>query len=350
MRIYHRSIAQLRLWVLFRSLRAAVSTGMLIFVASFVFLVSFQSTCFSQGSLAICSFNIQFLGNSKVRDNAGLAALLEKYDIVVVQELIAPPLAGKFPNGERYNPNPKAELFFDCMRQDGFGFWLSEVDTGPGLRIHLNSSATEWWVAFYRTNRVKIASDLPSGFLSPIRAHNEDFDRVPYAFAFRTLDNHLDFVLISVHLEPGAGRLNRHRRKHELAAISSWISLHQQKEKDFIVLGDMSIENSAELVDATPFGFYSLNEKCDPTHTNVRRPKPYDHVMYRNVCTGRRIDGEYGFHVEDLVASMRSRWSSISSKEYPGGPVYHHNEFRKYYSDHDPVSFKIFALPAGNGN
>src|SRR5262249_48927773 len=155
--------------------------------------------------LSVCSFNIQFLGSSKERDNAGLADVLKGYDLVVVQELIAPPYAGNFPNGQAFVPNPKARAFFDFMKQKGFAYRLSEEDTGPGATIHINSSATEWWVVFYKPDKIKVAADLPSGFLSPVHAHNPDFDRVPYAFGFRTMDDKLDFVLISVHLEPGAG-------------------------------------------------------------------------------------------------------------------------------------------------
>ena len=53
----------------------------------------------------ICSFNIQFLGNYKKRDNEALADLLKNFDIVIIQELLAPPFHGVFPNGQiRENP------------------------------------------------------------------------------------------------------------------------------------------------------------------------------------------------------------------------------------------------------
>jgi hypothetical protein len=96
-------------------------------------------------SLSICSFNIQFLGNSKVRDNVGLAEILKDYDLVVVQELLAPPYAGTFPNGEAFKPKPETRDFFDAMTNRGFTNVFSEEDTGPGTKNHLNSSATEWW-------------------------------------------------------------------------------------------------------------------------------------------------------------------------------------------------------------
>src|SRR5262245_58566849 len=44
-------------------------------------------------TIEICSFNIQFLGSFEKRDNQALAELMkeEACDIVVVQELVAPP-------------------------------------------------------------------------------------------------------------------------------------------------------------------------------------------------------------------------------------------------------------------
>ena len=293
--------------------------------------------------ITVCSFNIQFLGSSKQRDDDGLADLLKNYDIVVVQELIAPPYAGKFPNGEPYVPDPEARHFFECMKQKGFTNRLSEEDTGPGLKIHLNSTATEWWVAFYKADHVKIATDLPSGFLSKTLAHNQDFDRVPYAFGFRTMDGSLEFVLISVHLEPGFGKANKQRRKHELATIASWIAAHDQPKKDFIVVGDMNIANLAELTNAIPVSFLSLNVKCLPTNTNVNDPRPYDHVMCQAAFNKDKYDAQFGFHIENLIDAMREPWNHISTKKYPGGPPYTHNQFRKYYSDHHPVAFRIIS-------
>jgi len=54
-------------------------------------------------TITICSFNIQFLGSFKKRDNTALADILKGYDIVVVQELVAPPVDGTYPNGDAYS-------------------------------------------------------------------------------------------------------------------------------------------------------------------------------------------------------------------------------------------------------
>ena len=153
--------------------------------------------------ITVCSFNIQFLGNFKDRDNAALAAILRDDDIVVVQELVAPPYPGTFPDGTAFTPDPEAEAFFAEMEALGFAYVLSEEDTGRGETNHSNSSATEWWVAFYDPDTVQEDPDLARGFLATDRTRNPDFDRVPYAFPFQAVQGGLDFVLISVHLAQG---------------------------------------------------------------------------------------------------------------------------------------------------
>ncbi|MBT3290419.1 MAG: hypothetical protein HN380_23955, partial [Victivallales bacterium] len=182
-------------------------------------------TVTSSGSstISICSFNIQFLGSSKDRDDEALASILRDYDIVVVQELVAPPYPATFPDGTPVKPDPEAAEFFDAMKALGFTYWLSEEDTGTGTKIHSNGTNTEWWVTFYREGKLDRALDLPHGFLAEDRSDSEDYERVPYAFSFRSGDNGADFVLISVHLQPGSGRKDAARRKHELGSIAGWI-------------------------------------------------------------------------------------------------------------------------------
>jgi endonuclease/exonuclease/phosphatase family metal-dependent hydrolase len=289
------------------------------------------------GQLTVCSFNIQFLGNSRERDDRALAGVVAPYDIVVVQELVSPPFAGQFPDGTSLKPDAESAEFFAEMSSLGFSYVMSEEDTGTSDKIHRNGSSTEWWVVFYKPGRVSVASDLPSGYLAADRSNHEHFERVPYAFGFRTPDESLDFVLISVHLKPGAGPRERARRKEELAAIAAWIDAHDQAEHDFIILGDMNIENASELTSATPPGFASLNDECRPTNTNIRGPKPYDHVMFNSTFTGE-IDLAYDMTVVDLVNEMRDDWTLAAP--YPGEP-YNHNEFRKFYSDHHPVVFRL---------
>ncbi len=324
---------------------------LVLFVCIFSLIIAnpasnnYSSFASGDAAISICSFNIQFLGQSNDRDNDALAKILKDFDIVVIQEVLAPPYKGTYPDGTNYNPDKRVTGFFDKMSAEGFDYVLSPEDTGPGKENHKNSNATEWWVTFYKPEKVKAAVDLPNGFLEEDRTANEFYDRVPYAFAFRTLDDNLDFDLISVHLRPDNSSEDKLRRKEELTAIRDWIDDNDETEKDFIILGDMNISDYDELRDVTPGGFSSLNDECRSTNTNVNGPKPYDHVMYRSRFT-KEVDKKFDFRVFNLVEAMRPYW--ISEEPYPGGavnpieqPEYNHNKFRKYYSDHNPVLFRL---------
>ncbi len=83
-----------------------------------------QTTPDDGASLAICSFNIQFLGQSTTRDYAALALILRDCDIVIVQELVAPPFAGTFPDGTAYRPDAEAAAFCQARAALGFSFIL----------------------------------------------------------------------------------------------------------------------------------------------------------------------------------------------------------------------------------
>lgn len=319
-------------YYLFIALLTAVA-GCSCFIAG----TSNSSPC-ETDHLTICSFNIQFLGHFKKKEDKSLANILKDYDIVVVQELVAPPIAGTYPDGEAFTADTESAEFFEAMEELGFAYKLSEEDTGTNDEIHMITSATEWWVAFYKPDSVKYATDIPSGFLAEDRSNHDDYERVPYAFAFRTPERKVDFVLISVHLQPGASSSDKRRRQHELTAIANWIASNNDKENDFIILGDMNIEDATELASATPSGYLSLNDECRPTNTNLNSPKPYDHVMYNTTFT-TEIDSEFDIEVINLIEAMEDSWTSTED-EYPGDP-YDHNQFRQYYSDHHPVVFRI---------
>ncbi len=371
----------------------------------------------------VCSFNIQFLGFTKERDNIGLAQLLkdEGCDIVVVEELVAPPseqylgrsalnnfpifprdaydllnLKSKkylaapqnlrvFPPGPEFGttqealdamlfnpgivrfdpiiPEPKATEFFDAMASVGFiDFILSDEDTGP-QKHHSNTTASEWWLAFFNSKKLEIAKDLPYGFLDRYRAGSDKFDRVPFAFPFRSKNKRLDFVLIPVHLAAEAKKVLD--RQKELRAIDEWIADHSKQEHDFIVLGDTNIQKKAELARILSRAdaknkWRSLNEDCDPTNTMPQRKKgkPYEQVFYNPDFTTEAELPESltasqkskNFIVISLIDKMKSRWQTLHpGEDYPGGREnaagawidYDHDKFRMNYSDHNPIKFLL---------
>jgi hypothetical protein len=285
----------------------------------------------------VVSFNIQFLGNFKDKRNTTLAEILEPYDLIFVQELVAPPYGGQYPGGSPYKVDVESQAFFEAMKARGFEYVLSPEDTGTGEKIHKNTSATEWWVAFYKPENITPDMSLPNGFLASDRSDNDNYERVPYAFGFN-FENAGDLVFISTHLKPGTGRSDAARRGVELGTIYDYVLANDNEEKDFILLGDMNIKNCKELKLATPPEFLSLNHKCMPTNTSQKSPRPYDHVMYRPQFSNNEIDTEFGLEVIDLVEAVRPHWNDAVA--FPGDP-YDHNEFRKLFSDHHPILFRI---------
>ena len=301
-------------------------------------------------ALSLVSFNIQFLGNGKHRDNSALAALVADHDVVVVQELVAPPYAGQFPNGNDYRPDAEAAAFFEAMAAEGFAYVLSEEDTGTGDRIHLNSTATEWWVAFYKADAVQPAPDLPHGYLASDRSNHPDYERVPYAFSFRAGEGLSDFVVISVHLKPGDRAGDTARRQRELAAIADWIDANDDIERDFFVVGDMNFEDCAEIDAIVPASLHALNQghDCQMTNTNVKGPRPYD-----NILIPHDRETEFGvwptLSVIDLIEAMRNVWANTVGGPYPGDP-YDHNRFRARYSDHHPIVIRMGVAADDDGS
>ncbi|BBE16300.1 hypothetical protein AQPE_0437 [Aquipluma nitroreducens] len=294
-------------------------------------------------TLQICSFNNQFVGSFKNKKNELLSQVLKKFDVVVVQELVAPPVDGAYPDGSAYFADPEAKGFVDAMLGKGFKYVLSTEDTGTGERIHSNGTSTEWWICFYKPGKIELAPDLPNGFLAEDRSKNPDFDRVPYAFSLRSKNRSLDFVLIPVHLRPGEKSGDSPRRAHELQSIARWIENHSQKEKDFIILGDMNIYNKDELVAVTPVNFKSLNFECKNTTTlqpNEIKGKPYDHIMINRTFTWNEVDHNLGFKVINLIQACKPLWDE--NTPYPGEP-YVHDEFRQHFSDHNPVYFQMIG-------
>lgn len=135
-------------------------------------------------TLSICSFNIQFLGHFKKKDDTALASILKDYNIEVVQELVAPPRDGNYPDGETYSTDTESVEFFKAMQNLGFEDILSEEDTGTNDEIHTSTSSTEWWATFFKPDKVVIANNLPSGFLADDRSNHDDYERVPSCFLF----------------------------------------------------------------------------------------------------------------------------------------------------------------------
>ena len=297
----------------------------------FLFVASFS---IAQDTLNICSFNIQFLGHFKDRNNEFLAEVLSPFDIVVIQEMVAPPVNGVYPNGLAYKQDLESASFLKEMTKRGFQYWLSEEDTGPA-RNHLASTASEWWISFYRPDKVIPDSSRAYGFLSKIRAANPTFERVPYAFPFSSSDGSSNFTLISAHLRPGDGSEDFLKRSQEINGVVDWIQKQTETNKDFYLLGDCNIYVEKELKPFHEKGFSSLNDKCQSTNTKMYedelKGKPYDHVFYTTHSIEDILPSS--FTVVDLFGLVQKAGMTFTP--------YNHDQFRTTFSDHVPISYQI---------
>ncbi|MBK8498913.1 MAG: hypothetical protein IPL52_08875 [Flavobacteriales bacterium] len=141
-------------------------------------------------TLLACSFNIRFLGQQNKR-NKDIAELLEDYDLVLIQELVAAPVATNF-NGISLQPSSSSTQFFSFMAQAGFKYALSEGKTGPTTN-NTNLTGSEYFVAFYKDDVLQYDRSK-SGFIDRKLVKNDVFARVPWKFHFRTVDRTLDFA------------------------------------------------------------------------------------------------------------------------------------------------------------
>lgn len=285
-----------------------------------------------------CSFNIKFLGNG-TKDHEALTDLLFNYDLVMVQELVAPPYAGTYPDGSTYTSDDGSRPFFDMMKTSGFSYMLSEEDTGPTTN-HVASSNSEWHVAFYRPNKLRVDSALCTYISTPLTNHPE-FERVPYRFQFATVDGTLDFSIINVHLDKDANETSE--RLGELLAISQYASTVADSEKDFLIVGDMNIQDESEYKEVLPGGWVSLNDSCVTTNVagskNENNRKPYDHVMYRPTFTANDLDLVFDVQVVDIFEKYYDQWALENpNKAASSGWV---ASFAAKYSDHHPIVFRL---------
>jgi hypothetical protein len=304
-------------------------------------LFIFVTTLFqglSQDTLNICSFNIQFLGHFKTRENAVLAEVLKMNDIVVVQEMVAPPLDGFYPNKVAYKQDPESSDFVKEMTKNGFSYWLSSEDTGP-TKNHTATTASEWWIVFYKSSKVTVDSSRCHGFISTPLVANPTFDRVPYAFPFKAVKGKSNFTLVPVHLHPDDGKADYLAREKELQALVSWMTSVKESNKDFYVLGDCNIYKHSEFSAFKEEGVESLNDACLPTNSlqyeTLEKGQPYDHVFHLKASNEDLVKNS--FHVVDLKAEILK---NVPAGTYQLDP-YVHDDFRTKFSDHLPVTFQL---------
>jgi len=297
-------------------------------------------------TLTVCSFDIHEMGAHAEKDGRALAHVLARYDIVVVQGIVAPPYEGTFPNGDPYKPNAGVAQFFDDMTDRwGYDYILSEEDTGRRLLHHSNEPWTEWFVVFYDPSKLKPAEGLPAGFLAEDLTANPAYDRVPYAFPLRHIETDFDFVLISVHLREGTTEADRARRAEEIEEIAVWIDDRTGEETEYIVLGSLQFADCREILSSVPSDLQFLNPtyagECLATDATLSPGRPYDGILFTQRV---EVDYVFGLRVIDLVHGLAAVWNPFDE---PIEEAYEELGFVRVLSDHNPIVFR-FQLASGD--
>lgn len=295
-------------------------------------------------ALEICTYNIKWLGYSTTRDNETLSRVLSSFDLVAIQEIVAPPYPGEFPSGEPYEPDTEVAAFFDEMMARGFEPLLSAEDTGSQPTNGDNSSRTEWFAVFYNPAILVPVPDLPMAYIEADVTGNPVFDRVPCSFSLRYLKTGFDFVLVSVHLHSGNGPRDREVRAEELARIEEWIEVQTTGEQHYMVVGDMNFSSCEEICDSAPMSLRYLDPekdgRCLDSSASPSEDHPYDFAFFTEAIS---VDEDFGIRALDLFHGLAAIWDPY---EFSSQPAYSISEFADQYSDHNPVFFRILVPSA----
>ena len=74
------------------------------------FLIVLAAQALADETITLCRLNTKWLGGSEARECETLGLFLSNYDIVLVQEILAPPYDGLFPNSDPYRPDRQVAL------------------------------------------------------------------------------------------------------------------------------------------------------------------------------------------------------------------------------------------------
>jgi len=251
--------------------------------------------------LTLASFNIRIFSNAS-RDDAELAAIadiLQKYDIVAIQEL----------RDEEVLKRAAAIL---QRRGLGYAYEISPP-VGRGVK--------ERYAYLYRTDRVQ---SVQSGRVYQERG--DEFIREPFYATFRSAG--FDFTLVIVHVLFGSSEAERRPEIEELAAVYQAVQDEDPAEQDVILLGDFNFPPQDEgfsRLKAIPGMVFLI---ASPVKTTITDTSLYDNFWFQEPHV-REYAGESGvdrfdetmFNGDDLAAKRAvSDHRPIWAKFNVGGP------------------------------
>ena len=215
----------------------------------------------------------------------------------------------------------------------GWKYYLPEVDDIPDGHGNL------FCALVWNENRVRALDVFTMNPPNPYLGGADLFDRKPVVGYFEALKNGQgvnDFVIINVHLKSG----QHYDENHMIAMVELEHGLYrrlknnQVKETDRIILGDFN-DNP-----------YAKTESNKPKYSNAM----YVHMefkKYRDLVTpdfhSTRMDTNLTSVIDHILVNSSAKLDIPTDKAsiYLPGASSTFAEWRKTYSDHFPISFKI---------
>lgn len=263
----------------------------------------------TEETIAVGSFNIQVLGQSKLEKPevmAVLAKIVRRFDVIAIQEL-------------RSKEQDVIPRFLDRINEDGSRF---DYIVGPRLG---RTSSKEQYVYFYDARRIEV---LP-GSVYTASDSNDLLHREPLVATFRVRDskhpNPFTFTLINIHTDPD-------ETDWELDALDDVfvrVQADRIREDDVIMLGDFNVdEYHLGQLGKLPGMTWAIAGKP----TNTRGTETYDNILFDRRRTvefaGRSgvldLQKEYGLSLEEAldVSDHLPVWATFHSGEnVQSGPI-----------------------------
>ncbi len=256
----------------------------------------------NDGTIALGSFNIQVLGQSKLEKPKVmqvLAQVVRRFDVIAIQEL-------------RSKEQDIIPRFLELINADGSRF---DYIIGPRLG---RTASKEQYVYLYDANRIEV---LPGSVYSA-EDPEDHLHREPLVATFRVVSPHtvkpFTFTLINVHTDPD-------EVEWELNALDDVFVRVQQdhiREDDVIMLGDFNADeyHLGQLGTLPGIGSAIAGQT-----TNTKGTESYDNIVFDRrqtvEFTGRagviNLREEYGLSMEDAmdVSDHLPVWATFNATE-----------------------------------
>lgn len=167
-------------------------------------------------STTIASFNIRHLGYDRPTDFNQLAHIIQEFDIVAIQELMA---------------ENAIEVLTQRLNTESQGNWVYLVSHAIG-----RGSYKEHYAFLWNTEEVEYL-DGAVVFLD----HRDVFAREPLSARFRSLSTEQDFALANIHVLYGDSVSDREPEIEALADYWQWLS-ETYEDTPLLLMGDFNYE------------------------------------------------------------------------------------------------------------